>query len=156
MGQHWPNDEEIWYKVFISDGNYFCFTRIEPVGVCGQIIPVSGFLFNSNISICFIVTKTVGYKTEYKHAKIVLVQFISLDFGGYEMCPPPPPPPPPPPSNFCNNARQANVVYRGDIVKDFVQHWFMSTSSNGNIFRVTGPLCGEFTGHRWIPRTNGQ
>ena len=24
------------------------------------------------------------------------------------------------------------------------------TSSNGNIFRVTGPLCGEFTGHRWI------
>ena len=29
----------------------------------------------------------------------------------------------------------------------------MMTSSNGNIFRVTGPLCGEFTGHRWIPRT---
>ena len=25
------------------------------------------------------------------------------------------------------------------------------TSSNGNIFRVTGPLCGEFTGHRWLP-----
>ena len=23
----------------------------------------------------------------------------------------------------------------------------------GNIFRVTGPLCGEFTGDRWIPRT---
>ena len=27
------------------------------------------------------------------------------------------------------------------------------TSSNGNIFRVTGPLWGEFTGHRWIPLT---
>ena len=27
----------------------------------------------------------------------------------------------------------------------------MMTSSNGNIFRVIGPLCGEFTGHRWIP-----
>ena len=26
-------------------------------------------------------------------------------------------------------------------------------SSNGNIFRVTVHLCGEFTGHRWIPRT---
>ena len=26
----------------------------------------------------------------------------------------------------------------------------MMTSSNGNIFRVTGPLWGEFTGHRWI------
>ena len=29
----------------------------------------------------------------------------------------------------------------------------MTTSSNGNIFRVTGHLCGEFTGPRWIPRT---
>ena len=28
----------------------------------------------------------------------------------------------------------------------------MMTSSNGNIFRVTGPLCGEFIGHWWIPR----
>ena len=27
------------------------------------------------------------------------------------------------------------------------------TSSNGNIFRVTGPLCWEFTGHRWITHT---
>ena len=27
------------------------------------------------------------------------------------------------------------------------------TSSNGNIFRVTGHLCGEFTGPRWIPHT---
>ena len=26
-------------------------------------------------------------------------------------------------------------------------------SSNGNIFRVTGPLCGEFTGYRWLPLT---
>ena len=30
---------------------------------------------------------------------------------------------------------------------------YMMTSSNGNTFRVTGPLCGEFTGHRWIPFT---
>ena len=27
------------------------------------------------------------------------------------------------------------------------------TSLNGNIFRETCTLCGEFTGHRWIPRT---
>ena len=27
----------------------------------------------------------------------------------------------------------------------------MMTSPNGNIFRLTGHLCGEFTGHRWIP-----
>ena len=25
-------------------------------------------------------------------------------------------------------------------------------SSNGNIFHVTGHLCGEFMGHQWIPR----
>ena len=34
---------------------------------------------------------------------------------------------------------------------EFVQN--MMTSSNGNILRVAGPLCGEFTGHRWIPLT---
>ena len=28
----------------------------------------------------------------------------------------------------------------------------MMTSSKGIIFRVTGHLCGEFTGSRWIPR----
>ena len=29
----------------------------------------------------------------------------------------------------------------------------LMTSSNGNIFHVTGPSCGDFTGHRWIPIT---
>ena len=29
----------------------------------------------------------------------------------------------------------------------------MTTSLIGSIFRVTCHLCGEFTGHRWIPRT---
>ena len=29
----------------------------------------------------------------------------------------------------------------------------MMLSSNGNIFHVTGPLCGEFTSHWWIPLT---
>ena len=29
----------------------------------------------------------------------------------------------------------------------------MMTPSNGNIFNVIGPLCGEFTCHRWITRT---
>ena len=28
---------------------------------------------------------------------------------------------------------------------------FMMTSSNGKIFRVTGPLCGEFTGPGEFP-----
>ena len=30
---------------------------------------------------------------------------------------------------------------------------YMMTLSNGNIFRVTGPLCEEITGHRLIPLT---
>ena len=38
------------------------------------------------------------------------------------------------------------IIHRGDSL-------FMLTSSNGNIFRVNGHLCGEFTGHRWIPHT---
>ena len=28
---------------------------------------------------------------------------------------------------------------------------YMMTSSNGNIFSITGPLCGELTSHWWIP-----
>ena len=41
--------------------------------------------------------------------------------------------------------------------KCFVFCWsfieIMMTSSNGNIFRVTSPLCGKFTGPQWIPHT---
>ena len=39
------------------------------------------------------------------------------------------------------------ILFRHHSVKH------MMTSSNGNIFRVTGHLCGEFTGPRRIPRT---
>ena len=38
-------------------------------------------------------------------------------------------------------------------VQPFILWHHMMTSSNENIFRVTGHLCGEFTGPRWIPRT---
>ena len=40
------------------------------------------------------------------------------------------------------------VWYKGYKTKESTM-----TPSNWNIFRVTDPLCGEFTGHRWIPRT---
>ena len=33
----------------------------------------------------------------------------------------------------------------------YIETNIMMTSSNGNIFRVAGPLCGDFTGHRLIP-----
>ena len=38
-----------------------------------------------------------------------------------------------------------------DLFKLKIYH--MMTSWNGNIFRATGHLCREFTGHRWIPCT---
>ena len=50
------------------------------------------------------------------------------------------------------------------IDKIHIQWWYkqqmqsqsndiMMMSWNGNIFCITGPLCGELIGHRWIPRT---
>ena len=40
------------------------------------------------------------------------------------------------------------------LYSNAVEIWIcMTTSSNGNIFRVKGSVCEEFTGHRWIPRT---
>ena len=56
--------------------------------------------------------------------------------------------------------RTFGVVSDENIVKmtAFLFEWSpvhraMMTSSNGNIIRVTGPLCGEFIGHRGIPLT---
>ena len=34
-----------------------------------------------------------------------------------------------------------------------LQILIMMTSSNGNIFHITGLFCGEFTGDQWIPRS---
>ena len=40
--------------------------------------------------------------------------------------------------------------------KSQLYYLLIMTSSSGNIFGVTGPLCREFTGHRWIPLHKGQ
>ena len=51
----------------------------------------------------------------------------------------------------------SQIIKHNVCVFNWLQHWLcddMMTSSNGNIFRVTGHLCGEFTGPRWITRTN--
>ena len=56
-----------------------------------------------------------------------------------------------------NTVNEAPVKFQHDTIQtqDFgiARYSDMMTSSNGNIFRVSGPLCGEFTGHRWIPLT---
>ena len=53
------------------------------------------------------------------------------------------------PAKFRRSGTLNNVVWPAEPWKKYV----MMTSSNGNIFRVTGHLCGEFTGPRWIPHT---
>ena len=50
------------------------------------------------------------------------------------------------PKNFVSNEIMSEHHLRSD--KNF-----MMASSTGKIFRVTGHLCREFTGHRWIPCT---
>ena len=53
-----------------------------------------------------------------------------------------------------SNYNQFDMVYPMKCTCSCVRLPFiMMTSSNGNIFRVTGPLFGEFIGHRWISLT---
>ena len=71
----------------------------------------------------------------------------------------------------CSLWRQSNVIWTMKWVSNYIpiRRWrvithpiflsktghgnpHMMTSSNGNICRVIGPLCGQFTGHWWIPR----
>ena len=52
-----------------------------------------------------------------------------------------------------NKTNHNNVVWTFTQNTTITNRISMMTSSNGNIFRVTGHLCGEFTGLRWIPRT---
>ena len=44
-------------------------------------------------------------------------------------------------------AARSNILYPTTYL------CYMITSSNRNTFHVTGPLCGDFTGHRWISLT---
>ena len=50
----------------------------------------------------------------------------------------------------CHRHKEA-MFDRGQEVGNFCMPLVMMTSSNGNIFRVTGPLCGEFTGPGEFP-----
>ena len=54
--------------------------------------------------------------------------------------------------NVCNGRTVGKISPGGHFIKRLTKI-IMMTSSNGNIFRVTGPLCGEFSGYRWIPLT---
>ena len=47
----------------------------------------------------------------------------------------------------------AYVMDRHNLHACFTGTLGMMTPANGNIFRVTGHLCGELSGHWWIPLT---
>ena len=53
-------------------------------------------------------------------------------------------------SIFGNNTEPGRKIANGRCANICVSTYMM-TSSNGNIFRVTGPLCGEFTGPGEFP-----
>ena len=46
-----------------------------------------------------------------------------------------------------------DTPYFAMAIEYFGECIIMMTSSNGNIFRITGHLCGKFTGPRWISHT---
>ena len=47
----------------------------------------------------------------------------------------------------------SDCLYKMTLTIEICPVSYMMTSSIGKFYRVTGPLCGEFTGHRWIPHT---
>ena len=51
----------------------------------------------------------------------------------------------------CHQRWQSRQI--DDLLQSVRRGIAMMTSSNGNIFRVTGHLCREFAGHRCIPHT---
>ena len=59
-------------------------------------------------------------------------------------------------THICVTRPQWVNVGNEPIVSSASEMTFMMTSPNENIFRVTGPLCRELTGHRWIPPHKGQ
>ena len=46
-----------------------------------------------------------------------------------------------------------SVGWKSLSLEEITNHCLMMTLSDGDIFRVTVPQCGEFTGHLWIPLT---
>ena len=64
-------------------------------------------------------------------------------------------------TGLCAGNQQMDSMHKGPVMESSDGLFVISQlsrgvaimSSNGNIFRVTGHLCGEFNGPRWIPHT---
>ena len=56
-------------------------------------------------------------------------------------------------SSVFSRASIRQSIMNGPAHSQLIFQMFMMTSSNGNMFRVTGPLCGEFPAQRPVTRS---
>ena len=79
----------------------------------------------------WVFIKFLGQVRWDKHFKISLFRNVSI-------------------ARKCKKIVRSNPIFESSTL--ISKYWCrMMTSSNGTIFRITGHLCGEFTGQRWIP-----
>ena len=93
----------------------------------------------SVIKLCTLTCRPYGLVTWFSHATLLLFACVrvtqNLNVHVYL-------------------AAQLNyVTLEPKLLCLWLSAFHMMTSSNGYIFRLTGHLRGEFTGHRWIPHT---
>ena len=98
----------------------------RPLWVLGKTTARYGVLVLCAATLCYFSSVLIRHTSRYMHMQLFGIQ--SQESGEHSVC----------------------VV----INCQFSYCWcpdnkIMMTSSNGNIFRVTGHLCGEFTGLRW-------
>ena len=153
-----------YFRWIVSVPNYFLMPNVQRWATCewGHVIWIKSVswnhgLENSNISNLGLAWRTSGYvgQVGQPDGNISVTSghlMIRLSVP-YHL------------ANWCRTYGEihmhvsANIVWGQSLASNNAMRitgWsncVMMTSSNGNIFRVTGHLCGEFTGPRWIPRT---
>ena len=96
------------------------------------------------------------WRREVGNPLVSLQSSGSSSHADYKQCCIPPPPPPPPPTHththdLIVDINQCHFRQISPCAEPISGNGYIMTSSNGNIFPVTGPLWGESTGYRWIP-----
>ena len=109
-------------------------------GLCHMSINVSHFIGNSTV----LLKACLDWWHEWQRNLPHCWSFV----GGIPLLAPGDSPPRGPGIWECSCHDVTELQDRKQRLADVV----MMTSSNGNILRITGHLCGEFTGYRWIPR----
>ena len=80
--------------------------------------------------------------TEFEHNLFIRLKTYKLKFKSNKWC-----------RLMFPKSVSSNFIGRQCLFSLLLSNQNMKTSPNENIFRVTGPLCGEFTSYRWIPLT---